>query len=98
MLSSDVEFITPGDSQNTTLTIDGKDISAVLKSVTPYQFLLNISRKDYSLTATWLRDLSDGFIGFDPDFRRRLPGPILVEESETVAFIASEADIKSESL
>ncbi len=96
VLSSDVESITPGDSQNTTLTIDGKDISAVLKSVTPYQFLLNISRKDYSLTATWLRDLSDGFIGFDPDFRRRLPGPILVEESETVAFIASEADIKSE--
>lgn len=89
VLTSDIEALKPGETQSTGLNFGGKFVSADLKSESPYQFLLNIQRKDFGDTATWLRDLSDGFIGFDPDHRRRLPGPVLVEEVETVKFSAS---------
>ena len=89
VLTSDIEALKPGGTQSTGLNFGGKFVSADLKSESPYQFLLNIQRKDFGDTATWLRDLSDGFIGFDPDHRRRLPGPVLVEEVETVKFSAS---------
>ena len=32
--------------------------------------------------AAWLRDLSDGFVYFDEDLERRIPGPFMVMVSE----------------
>ncbi len=44
-------------------------------------YQLSIPADKASLTATWLRDLSDGFVIFDEDEVRRLPGPVLVNAS-----------------
>ncbi len=82
VFSSNVEALKPGEGQPSSLVVNGKIVSGDLKSITPYQYLLNIGKKDFGITATWLRDLSDGFAGFDQDYRKRLPGPILVEEVE----------------
>ena len=32
--------------------------------------------------STWLRDPSDGYIHFDADPKRRIPGPIVIKEIE----------------
>jgi glycine hydroxymethyltransferase len=40
---------------------------------------------------TWLRDLSDGYIQFDEDLRKKLPGQIVIEEVEEAQF-----EVKSE--
>lgn len=89
VFSSNVEALKPGEGQATSLVVNGKSVTGDLKSITPYQFLMNIEKKDFGETATWLRDLSDGFAGFDPDYRKRLPGPILVEEVEPLKFSTS---------
>lgn len=82
VLSSDIESLKPGMAQSTQLIVNGKMIPAGIKALTPYIFQLNLNKADFGLTATWLRDLADGYIGFDEDYRRRLPGPILFEEVE----------------
>lgn len=82
VLSSDIEALQSGKAHSTLLVVDGKEITAGIKALSAYSFLLNLPRTEFGMTATWLRDLSDGFIGFDKDYRRRLPGPILFEEVE----------------
>lgn len=96
VLTSNVETLKPGEAQTTSIFVGGKEVTTEVKSVTPYEFLLNIQRKDFGETATWLRDLSDGFIGFDQDHRRRLPGPILVEEVADAQMTSSGERIFSE--
>ena len=48
---------------------------------------LSVPSDPCSLVLTWLRDLSDGFVGFDPaDPVRRMPGPVVVRlEGDAVA-------------
>ena len=44
-------------------------------------FRLTVPTAQAALVLTWLRDLSDGFVAFDPaDPLRKLPGPVLVRE------------------
>lgn len=45
-------------------------------------FHLAVEGKNAGLLATWLRDLSDGYISFDEDPRIRIPGPFTVKEIE----------------
>jgi glycine hydroxymethyltransferase len=45
-------------------------------------FHLVLPAPSASLTLTWLRDLSDGFVAFDPDILRRLPGPVIIDEEQ----------------
>jgi len=44
---------------------------------------LVLQAKDAGLAITWLRDLSDGFISFDADPSRKIPGPFIVRRSKT---------------
>ena len=46
------------------------------------KFHLVIEAKNAGLFASWLRDLSDGYIRFDQDARIRIPGPFSVTEIE----------------
>ena len=45
VFTSDVEALKPGEGQPTSLIVNGKNVSGDLKSITPYQFLLNIDKK-----------------------------------------------------
>lgn len=83
VFTSDVEALKPGESQATQLRTPQGNVEAVITCVTPWHFRLSVPADKAALAATWLRDLSDGYVAFDPDPLRRLPGPIIVSESET---------------
>lgn len=75
----------PGQSQPTRINIAStppSTVDGVLTCVNDRLYRFSIPSTQFGLAATWLRDLSDGYVGFDPDVTRRLPGPILVSESQ----------------
>ncbi len=81
VFSSDVEALQPGQSQNTSLHTPAGVVDGVLtcQSEAAYQFSLPAEKS--GLAATWLRDLSDGYVAFDGDPTRRIPGPVVVREA-----------------
>jgi glycine hydroxymethyltransferase len=106
-LASDVEGLQTGSSQFTRLyigdteenieqlsgaTIDG--IDGVLTCIGPYEFQLSLPASQAGLAAAWLRDLSDGYVAFDDDPLRKMPGPIVVSLSkvEPVTQSSSSSD------
>jgi glycine hydroxymethyltransferase len=82
--TSDVEALKPGQSQKTSLVTPKGSIEGTITCVDYELYQLCIPASSYGLVATWLRDLSDGYIAFDADVTRRLPGPIYINESETL--------------
>ncbi len=93
--SSDVEYLEPGQSQKTSLFMSKETIEAIITCINAGKYQLSINSKHACLVATWLRDLSDGFITFDPEIVRRLPGPILVEESKSPPVTSAGGEILS---
>jgi len=81
--TSDVEDLKPGQSQKTSLITPRGTIEGVITCVEVELYHLSVPASSYGLAATWLRDLSDGYIAFDTDVTRRLPGPTYVTESDT---------------
>ena len=92
VFSSAAEELTPGESQSTRLTTPKKVIDGVLTFVRPGLFRFSIKREDFGLAATFLRDLSDGYVAFDNDLPRRIPGPIIVEESKEPAIASASGE------
>ncbi len=81
VFSSDVEELQIGLSQKTTLHTPKGAVDGVLTQREKNVYLFSLPSEQAGLAAAWLRDLSDGYVAFDPDVTRRLPGPILVSES-----------------
>jgi glycine hydroxymethyltransferase len=92
--SSDVESLKVGDSQPTSFVASGKEIKATLTKTSAKKYKLSVVSEDAGLTAAWLRDLSDGFIKFDDDLLRKLPGPIAIEPGSDPDAIDPNAAIK----
>ncbi len=82
VFTSDVEALQPGHSQNTRLITPKGKIDGILTQVDDNCLRLSVKNEQASLAAAWLRDLSDGYVAFDPDITRRIPGPILVMASK----------------
>lgn len=76
--ASDVEALKPGESQPTRLFTPMGWVEGSITCKKADEYLLTIPSDKAALAATWLRDLSDGFVVFDKDESRRLPGPVLV--------------------
>ena len=90
-LGSDVEALQPGQSQATCLVTPKGEIAGVLTCMSTYEYKLSLPAAQAGLAAAWLRDLSDGYVGFDDDPQRKLPGPIIVPETgEPVSKAAGE--------
>jgi glycine hydroxymethyltransferase len=83
VFSSDAGLLSPGQSQPTTLITPKDTIPGVLTLLTFGGYQFSFPSEHFGLAATWLRDLSDGYIAFDPDVTRRIPGPVTVKESST---------------
>ncbi len=79
--ASDVEALRAGESQKTWLNTPKGAVDGVLTCLDPLHFRLSVPVAQAALAATWLRDLSDGYVAFDPDPVRRLPGPVYVSVS-----------------
>jgi glycine hydroxymethyltransferase len=84
-LSSDVEALKPGQSQRTCLVTPEGEIDGIVTCSGPFEFSLSVPVAQASLAGSWLRDLSDGYVSFDREPLRKLPGPVgvsLVGKSE----------------
>ena len=80
-LSCDVEGLMPGESCNTQIFTPNGAVDSILTAVNSDQYRITVTAGKANLVATWLRDLSDGFVGFDDDPLKILPGPVWVVES-----------------
>ncbi|HZD56858.1 MAG TPA: glycine cleavage system aminomethyltransferase GcvT, partial [Anaerolineales bacterium] len=82
VVSSDVEALRPGSSQATHLSVPHGEVDGTLTCLDPYRFRLTVPGEKAGVVAAWLRDLSDGYVSFDEDLDRKVPGPIWVKESQ----------------
>lgn len=94
-LLGDVEALQPGQTQATCFHTPSGEIEGRLTCVDAYQFELVVPAQKAALAAAWLRDLSDGFVAFDADPKRRMPGPVVVEVAENARPSAPVPDFKA---
>ena len=70
----------PGSSVRTKLVLPGRSSDVILKrNKNSDGWSIILPSDDVPIVMMWLRDLSDGFVAFDPeDYQRKFPGPIVV--------------------
>ena len=90
--SSAINDLKKGASQPTILHTPEREIAGFLTFVKEGLFRFSIKKTDFGLAATFLRDLSDGYIAFDNDLPRRIPGPVVIEESVSPAITLAEGE------
>ena len=83
--SSDLSALKKGRTQATVISTPKGNIKGTLKNVDGTTYQLAVPAAKASLTATWLRDLSDGYTSFNLDGKKdfsakRMPGPFVVNE------------------
>jgi len=81
-LSSEVESLQPGDSQATRLNTAQGEVEGSLTCLDAYRFRLTLPAAKAGIAAAWLRDLSDGYVLFDEDPLRKLPGPVSIADCD----------------
>ncbi len=67
----------------TSIFVDGAEEECIFTNLDNRTFQLGFRTPIAGKAAAWLRDLSDGFIYFDEDLERRIPGPFLVKQSDS---------------
>jgi glycine hydroxymethyltransferase len=83
--TSDVYALGDGQSQATRLYTPKGQVEGAITRHAP-RFILTVPSDKAALVATWLRDLSDGFVAPDlTDLHRKLPGPIFVRDPQPAA-------------
>ncbi len=81
VLTSDVEVLMPGEAQPTRLNTPDGPVDGVLSCVGVYHFRLTLPAARHGLVTAWLRDLSDGYVAFDQDVLKKVPGLTVVKDS-----------------
>ncbi|UCE00371.1 MAG: glycine cleavage system aminomethyltransferase GcvT [Chloroflexota bacterium] len=79
-LTNDIEKLKVGESQITQVFTPEGGVKGTLTHLDANLYQLNLpGGRQAGRAAAWLRDLSDGFIAFDNDILRKLPGPISIK-------------------
>ncbi|MEW6180157.1 MAG: glycine cleavage system aminomethyltransferase GcvT [Chloroflexota bacterium] len=91
VFSNDCENLKAGESQTTSLITPKGEIQGTLTCVESENFRFSVPVEKAGIAATWLRALSDGYVKFDEDLLRRLPGPIYVTENPDQAVKSAPA-------
>ena len=84
VFSSDAQALKPGDEQPTILFTPIRSIAGSLIKTGTDSYRFAFPKEEFGLAATFLRALSDGYISFGEDLPARIPGPIVIEESQEV--------------
>jgi glycine hydroxymethyltransferase len=79
--ASAVDHLKPGESQPTRICTPKGDVDGRVSLVAPQHFVLHVPSSQAGLVSAWLRDLSDGFVAFDGDPLRKVPGPIVIQDA-----------------
>lgn len=82
VLSSDLDALQEGQSQPTSVHTPQGDVGCVLSSKSGGAFVLSVPAEHGGLVAAWLRALSDGYVQFDGDIEKKIPGPVWVRETD----------------
>lgn len=85
VVCADLSALEPGQVSHTCLKTPQGKLQGLLACINPDTYRLEIPVEQANLAATWLRDLSDGYVSLNldgsPDFsEKRLPGPVVVRE------------------
>ncbi|MFZ0532827.1 MAG: glycine cleavage system aminomethyltransferase GcvT [Anaerolineales bacterium] len=91
-LTSDIEVLKAGESQPTRIYTPDGAVDATLTCVGVYQFRLTIPAAKHGVVTAWLRDLSDGYVGFDQDVLKKLPGLTVVEVSNAAPVLPKKGE------
>lgn len=81
-LSSNIELLKVGENQPTKVFTPDGPVDGTLSCIGTFQYRLTIPSKKFGLVKTWLRDLADGYVAFDQDVLKKLPGLTVVEASK----------------
>ena len=92
--SSDIEKLEAGQSQKTTLTTPLGSIEGAIANVDGNSYRFSFPREKFGLAATFLRGLAEGYITFDQDNPRRIPGSIVVIEDLESAPVQAEGTLQ----
>ncbi len=92
VVSSDLDSLSIGQYQPTTLSVDGTKIPGTISCLDNDIYQLSVRKTHLGVVAAWLRDLSDGFIKFDDDLVRKVPGPVWIMESQQKAVQAMDGE------
>ena len=82
LLSSDIETMDCGTNQPTILYTPEDKIPAMITCDEFQSFHLTVPAENSGLVLTWLRAVSDGYVRVDEDVLRKIPGPVIVRESD----------------
>jgi len=90
VVSADLSGLKPGLAVSTTLTTPKSVVTGKLTNLDGTSYQLAVPVADAGTVATWLRDLSDGYISMNLDASkdydpRRMPGPVVVRDTTKVA-------------
>ncbi len=92
-LGSDIEALQFGQSQATLVKLPTESVKCSLTAVSAYEYRLTVPAEKASLVAAWLRDLTDGYVVFDLDIEKKLPGLTEVEISDAEPVVLAEEAI-----
>jgi glycine hydroxymethyltransferase len=81
-------------SIQTKILIDGQEEECVFSIIDDNTYQLGFGFEIAGKAAAWLRDLSDGYVYFDEDIERRIPGPFMVMNSESEIKTQSKIEAK----
>ncbi len=81
-LSADLSALQSGESVPTCLHTPKGTVEGAITFLSAEHYRLSVPAFQASLAAAWLRDLSDGYVAFDDDAQRKLPGPVVVKASQ----------------
>ena len=82
LVSSDIEIMDCGQNQPAMLYTPEENIPVMLTCDELQSFHLTVPADKSGLVLTWLRAVSDGYVRVDDDVMRKIPGPVIVRESE----------------
>jgi glycine hydroxymethyltransferase len=97
LLPIDNESLPVKTCVNTKIIINGFEQDCVFSIVDEDIYQIGFKSKIAGMAVAWLRDLSDGFVYFDEDIERRIPGPFMVMDSEPEILTQSKFSAKESS-
>jgi len=82
LVSSDIETMECGQNQPAMLYTPEGSIPSMVTCDELQSFHITVPAEKSGLVLTWLRAVSDGYVKVDEDVMRKIPGPVIVRESD----------------